>query len=301
MSTCPNGHQSNTDDWCEICGHRIPPAGPVTSAPSPTPYAQGYGQRGYAQPRSYDPGPGPAAHTGEQCPMCGTPREGLSQFCEECRYNFVTHVGTQFVQPPQSVLPAPPLPQNYPPPYERYDIERSRPSQMNRPAEPLSPDAVTTASGDFTLPPPEHHGPRAGGGVRTGSWTAVVTADRDYFTVMMARSGPEGQGLFFPQYHPERRVPLVGGQVSIGRRRVSTGESPDIDLAYAPEDPGVSHKHALLVQQPDGCWAVVDQDSTNGTTINGEEEPISPYVPFRLREGDSIHLGAWTTITLVRE
>lgn len=117
---------------------------------------------------------------------------------------------------------------------------------------------------------------------------------------MMQRSGPEAAGLNLPAYSPEQHLPLSGGQVTIGRRRASTGESPDIDLSVPPEDPGVSHQHAVLVQQPDGSWAVVDQNSTNGTTINGGEEPIQPYVPIPLADGDRVHVGAWTTITVRR-
>jgi hypothetical protein len=52
------------------------------------------------------------------------------------------------------------------------------------------------------------------------------------------------------------------------------------------------------VQQPDGSWSVVDQDSTNGTTINSADEPIQPFVPVPLKSGDRVHVGAWTTITL---
>ncbi len=117
---------------------------------------------------------------------------------------------------------------------------------------------------------------------------------------MMRRSGPEAAQLTLPAYAPEQRLPLNGPQVTIGRRRQSTGESPDIDLSHPPEDPGVSHQHALLVQQQDGGWAVVDQDSTNGTTVNGAEDPIQPFVPVPLQEGDRIHIGAWTTLTLYR-
>ncbi|AGP57801.1 signal peptide protein [Streptomyces rapamycinicus NRRL 5491] len=117
---------------------------------------------------------------------------------------------------------------------------------------------------------------------------------------MMNRSGPEAAGLNLPAYSPEQQLPLNGQQITIGRRRHSTGEAPDIDLGRPPEDPGVSHQHALLVQQPDGVWAVVDQDSTNGTTINGGDEPIQPFVPVPLREGDRVHVGAWTTITVRR-
>ncbi|WP_148005228.1 FHA domain-containing protein, partial [Streptomyces sp. adm13(2018)] len=130
------------------------------------------------------------------------------------------------------------------------------------------------------------------------SWTAVIGPDREYFMAMMQRSGPEAGGLNLPAYSPDKHLPLRGNQISIGRRRHSTGESPDIDLAVPPEDPGVSHQHAVLVQQPDGSWAVVDQNSTNGTTINGGEEPIQPYVPVQLQDGDRVHVGAWTTITI---
>ncbi|TGA81930.1 FHA domain-containing protein [Streptomyces palmae] len=131
-------------------------------------------------------------------------------------------------------------------------------------------------------------------------WVALIGPDRDYFTAMMHRSGPEAAGLNLPAYSPEQQLTLTGHQITIGRRRQSTGESPDIDLARPPEDPGVSHQHAVLVQQPDGSWAVVDQNSTNGTTINGAEEPIQPYVPVPLQDGDRVHVGAWTTITVRR-
>lgn len=132
------------------------------------------------------------------------------------------------------------------------------------------------------------------------TWTATIGPDRDYFMAMMQRSGPEAAGLNLPAYSPEQQRTLTGNQITIGRRRHSTGDTPDIDLAVPPEDPGVSHQHAVLVQQPDGNWAVVDQNSTNGTTVNGGEEPIQPFVPVPLQDGDRVHVGAWTTITVRR-
>lgn len=132
------------------------------------------------------------------------------------------------------------------------------------------------------------------------TWTATIGPDRDYFMLMMQRSGPEAAGLNLPAYSPEQRRTLTGNQITIGRRRHSTGDTPDIDLSVPPEDPGVSHQHAVLVQQPDGSWAVVDQNSTNGTTVNHSEEPIQPFVPVPLQDGDQVHVGAWTTITVRR-
>jgi hypothetical protein len=151
-------------------------------------------------------------------------------------------------------------------------------------------------SGATQAPPP----PGPAFPQQPATWTATIGPDRDYFMAMMQRSGPEAAGLNLPAYSPEQQRTLTGNQISIGRRRHSTGETPDIDLSVPPEDPGVSHQHAVLVQQPDGSWAVVDQNSTNGTTVNGSDEPIQPFVPVPLQDGDRVHVGAWTTITIRR-
>ncbi len=308
MPTCPNGHQSPSDDWCEVCGLRM-------SAP-----AAGLGVPAPAPPLSTSADPD-ATMAAEHCPSCGTLREGQAAFCEECRYNFLSHTVSSFPPPPPPSYAQP----GYPPPYERTS---SRPSQMNRPAEPLPPHATISGEvesgdngGDFLLSPPSGGGGSAAGapeppvrqeqsalpGQRgvvaeppAATWTAIVAADREYFTAMMARSESDGAGLYFPTYSPEQYVPLTSGQVTIGRRRHSTGEAPDIDLSRPPEDPGVSHKHAVLVRNPDGGWSVVDQNSTNGTTVNGGASPITPFQPVDLADGDRVHVGAWTTITLRR-
>ncbi len=149
--------------------------------------------------------------------------------------------------------------------------------------------------GPAQAPPPGPAYPQ-----QPATWLATIGPDRDYFMAMMQRSGPEAAGLNLPAYSPEQQRTLTGNQITIGRRRHSTGDTPDIDLSVPPEDPGVSHQHAVLVQQPDGTWAVVDQNSTNGTTVNGAEEPITPFVPVPLQDGDRVHVGAWTTITIRR-
>jgi pSer/pThr/pTyr-binding forkhead associated (FHA) protein len=45
-------------------------------------------------------------------------------------------------------------------------------------------------------------------------------------------------------------------------------------------------------------WSLTDPGSTNGTTLNGSREPLTPAVSVDIADGDQIHLGAWTTITL---
>jgi serine/threonine protein kinase len=130
------------------------------------------------------------------------------------------------------------------------------------------------------------------------TWTAVVTADRDYYDSVSAVNDQDSASISFPGAVPERRIPLSGTEIRIGRRSVSKGIEPEIDLIGPPRDPGVSRLHAKLIPAPDGTWTVVDLGTENGITVNGRDVPSGDSVP--LRPGDRIHLGAWTKITITR-
>jgi pSer/pThr/pTyr-binding forkhead associated (FHA) protein len=82
----------------------------------------------------------------------------------------------------------------------------------------------------------------------------------------------------------------------IGRRSVSQGLEPEIDLTGPPADPGVSRLHAVLIAEQGGGWAILDPGSENGTFVNGSEIATGARVP--LHDGDRIHIGAWTLITI---
>jgi pSer/pThr/pTyr-binding forkhead associated (FHA) protein len=127
----------------------------------------------------------------------------------------------------------------------------------------------------------------------------VVTADRVYFDRIVAGVGVDASELSFPAYCPERQFRLSGTEVRVGRRSVSRGIHPEIDLTGPPADPGVSRLHALLVAGPDGTWSVVDTGSENGTLVNGNTIPANQAVA--LHDGDRIHLGAWTALTITRD
>lgn len=127
-------------------------------------------------------------------------------------------------------------------------------------------------------------------------WTAVVTADRAYFDDVIANGHVDAAAIEFPSHYPERRFELKGSEMRIGRRSVSRRLEPEIDLAGPPTDPGISHLHAVLISQDDGSWSVLDQGSSNGTSVNGRE--IESGQPVPLHDGDRICLGAWTTLTI---
>ncbi|WP_236794599.1 FHA domain-containing protein [Amycolatopsis sp. GM8] len=131
------------------------------------------------------------------------------------------------------------------------------------------------------------------------TWSVVVSADERYFRAVKADGGPDADPIEFPPFCPERSFPLVGEQITIGRHSHTRGISPDIDLTGPPEDIGVSRLHALLVPAGEG-WSVVDMNSANGTTVNYGRTPLKPNTPHPLTEGDRIHVGAWTTLTLHR-
>jgi pSer/pThr/pTyr-binding forkhead associated (FHA) protein len=143
-------------------------------------------------------------------------------------------------------------------------------------------------------------------------WTARVWADRDHYELVRARPRPTPDRVELPAFPAdpvEFEVPLRGEQVRIGRRGVPDddpgaaghdGDAPGIDLTGPPRDPGVSHRHAVLLAVGPDRWVVLDSGSTNGTSVNYGAERLDPGTPVPLDSGDCIHVGAWTTITVER-
>jgi pSer/pThr/pTyr-binding forkhead associated (FHA) protein len=142
-----------------------------------------------------------------------------------------------------------------------------------------------------------------------GSWVVTIWADRDYHELVRAResAGTTSETAIdttvavtdFPQELPSREVVLGSDEVRVGRAG-DPADLPEIDLSGPPRDPGVSHLHAVLMALPRDRWVVIDAGSTNGTTLNYAEEPLTPDTPVPLRSGDRIHVGAWTTLTVER-
>jgi hypothetical protein len=256
MPTCPDGHNSTDPDFCDVCGMRI---GGAASPPAE---------------------PDPAA---EPCPQCGTVRSG--QFCETCGYDFASG------KPTGSLAGSP----------------STGPAAAAAGTSPGGPDLAVGAA-PATGPAAAPGGGGGAGDVGTGPvadgvpgsrapvWTAVVSADRAYYDSVIAEGGPGAASIEFPGYCPERRFRLSGQEMRIGRRSVSRGLEPEIDLTGPPADPGVSHLHAVLMAEPDGSWVVLDPGSANGTMVNGGEIPGGVRVP--LHDGDRICVGAWTVLTI---
>src|SRR5579859_7501475 len=328
MAICPNGHDSASDDFCDVCGMRIAGSPGPGSTGGTGSMGGGYGaavgspsgrHAAGSSPATGMPGAGPGAvGAGEPCPRCGTLRVG--QFCEACGYKFGAGQppwapappapppsglasGSQPQAAPWPPSAPPPLSQPPPwPPAQSGPAGRpmpSMPSAASMPSVPLMSSAPSVPAGPSvpTAPPVSPTRPM-GSSYAPVTWSAAVSADRAYHESVQAASGPDAASLPFPGYYAERRFRLAGSQMRIGRRSVSRGIDPEIDLTGPPADPGISRLHAVLIALPDGNWAVLDPGSANGTLVNGTEIPTGVQVP--LRDGDRINLGGWTAITVYR-
>jgi hypothetical protein len=304
MGACPHNRGSASDGVCEICaraGEEARPGRPRPFAPlnrsheaarlepslPPQPPGTRTGSR-WRDPLASLFGPDPAsARHAEREPAdggyTGTAQDGPAQ------------VPAGPARPPRVPLDlsatSPDLFRNSPP---------TRPERALGSAPPPAP-AAPPVSAPVPAPPavaaapsvpPEPPAPRP-----ATAWSVLVACDRVYYMMRLAdeRFSPT---LEFPADQPERRIPLVGDEMRIGRRSAGRQVDPEIDLAGPPADPGISRLHARLIRKPDGTWALVDTGSANGTLLNGQHVPAGE--PVGLREGDRMHLGAWTVIVLLR-
>lgn len=90
------------------------------------------------------------------------------------------------------------------------------------------------------------------------------------------------------QMHTKMIFDLEGTMV-IGRAHPDSNYYPDIDLgAYNGSDLGVSREHLMLKLDNDRV-VVIDNDSANGTKLNGEW--LKPHQPYTVRNGDDLVLG----------
>ena len=158
---------------------------------------------------------------------------------------------------------------------------------------PVSGRFCETCGHDSALPAP----PATAASPSEAVWTAVVAADREFYERVLARGGPDT--VDFPHFFPERRITLQSNVTLIGRRNVRQGVEPEIDLGIEPADRGVSTQHAVLRISGSGL-TITDLGSTNGTSLNGRDDLLGSDVETPLAAGDRIHVGAWTTITVVQ-
>lgn len=82
---------------------------------------------------------------------------------------------------------------------------------------------------------------------------------------------------------PEQRQ-LRGGECVLGR-------GPQADWQFDDRDRVISKKHCVI-EYASGGWQLRDT-SSNGTFVNGAQEPVGQGAPKALFDGDRLRIGAW--------
>lgn len=91
---CPNGHQSQAEDYCDTCGE------PLGSQPS----GSGAGGSGGA---ASSPEPIAAPAKPQTCPTCGSSAPAGALFCENCGFDFTTGTAPTPLTPPSGATLTP--------------------------------------------------------------------------------------------------------------------------------------------------------------------------------------------------
>ena len=273
--TCPNGHLSTAEDYCDTCGAPMAtavsadpssssdsPASPASSE-GPGQAAEAAGTPGAAEaPAGSERGTGgveapasPGQPTdGHLCPNCGVDNGEGALFCEACGYDFTTGAMPRGTQTPSS-------------------------------AHSTEGGAAAGSSPSNAQDPP---------GEPAFEWVAEIWIDPDWYRTQEADDPCPSPGL--PVI-----VPLRHKSVLLGRVSASKNTHPEVELS---SDPGVSRRHAQLTT--DGMrWFVEDLGSSNGTFVGPASGPL-PAQPIpvgpktELSDDDRLYVGAWTRVVVRR-
>jgi hypothetical protein len=270
-AVCPNGHTSESEDYCDTCGSPIDPSAVAVSGADPalseasskdrsesraeagTPSGAAVGAassaaRGGAGGHEVSAIPAssldldaPEAPSGLICPNCETENSDGALFCEACGYDFTT-------------------------------------GAMPRGSAAEAAAAANKSDEESAEPP--------------FTWVAEVWVDPDWYSTQETDDPCPSPGL--PLIVPLRHKSLLLGRVSSSRNT-----NPEVDLS---SDPGVSRRHAQLTT--DGQrWFVEDLDSSNGTFVGEAAGPLPtqpiPVGPKReLGDDDRLYVGAWTRVVI---
>ncbi|MBU0703230.1 MAG: FHA domain-containing protein [Chloroflexi bacterium] len=120
---------------------------------------------------------------------------------------------------------------------------------------------------------------------------AALHIDPESLTDGIAEPLEAAATLYITVVRSKRQVlfPLPIDEICLGRRDVSRGVFPDLDLG--PDGglaEGVSRNHARIYQR-DKRLFVEDIGSVNGTYLNNRR--IIPHLPYPLQQGNTLQLG----------
>lgn len=326
MARCPEGHESEATDYCDICGSPIGASSAGSAGPHPAAAASGAPGPGSGSVLELDE---PVRPT-QTCPHCSGVNVADALFCEACGYDFTTGAAPLGDEPASPPVPEPaddaaeveeaPPPEEAPadegseeipePTPEPEATPRPEPASEPEPTpapapapespperEPTAPEPEPEVAAAPDTPQPEavaHARPRHTPPSRdlADTWVVEIWVDPDWYAVQQTAEACPSAGV--PGIVVVRR-----SVVTVGRPSGSLGVRPEID---AGADSAVSRRHAQLTS--DGSrWWIEDLDSSNGTYVGVVGEPLptqalTPGQRVEIDRDDRIYVGAWTRLVL---
>ena len=98
-------------------------------------------------------------------------------------------------------------------------------------------------------------------------------------------SGFDGNFLTYPTSEGSQEIRFDGEKLTFGRGS---------DADYRFEDDGLSRLHSTIYRDGERVW-IVDENSTNGTLVNGEKVGASGTP---LQNGDTVKIGHFTNLKI---
>ncbi|GAB3237699.1 FHA domain-containing protein [Kineosporia babensis] len=286
-SRCPDGHASESTDYCDVCG--VPMNAAPAAPPAPTPAANPL-DLGPAPTSGGAGGSGGAAD--KECPNCQAVVPVDDLFCEVCGYDFTTGVMPEPVTDPNAETEAPA------PDAVVVNAAAAEPTNP-RPVTPPASGSPAAADPSAAVNPPAAGDPTtpvepAAAEPSKLTWVAEVWIDPDWYSTQESDEPCPSAGM-------PAVIPLWDKSILVGRKSTSRNIHPQVDCGT---DHGVSRRHAQLTT--DGQrWFAEDLQSSNGTYIApaGAPLPVDPIEAgqrIEFREGDRVYVGAWTRIVIRR-
>lgn len=259
--TCPNGHETESSDYCDTCGvpvDQAPAADGGSSSGSRPPGASagasaggsGAGSAGSAGVPSPPTGSHPSA--AQPCPNCTLVNTADALFCEGCGYDFTT--GT---------IPRPATPTN-----------------------PLDLGGAATGAND-----PDSTQPPIAPAVEV-EWVAEVWVDPDWYADQESDEPCPSAGL--PMV-----VPLQTQSLLIGRRSRSRNIHPEIECS--PDAGVSRRQAQLTTDGQRWWVEDLQSSNGTYVGTASAPLPVDAIPPGQRRElavDDRIYVGAWTRIVV---
>jgi hypothetical protein len=260
VNTCPNGHVSESSDYCDTCGVPMsqflaPDAsGPTPSSPAPVTPANGSGAGNGVDARFSSPSGPSAAATTQPCPNCAMANTADALFCEACGYDFTT--GT---------MPRPPSPTDL----------------------PNLVGALTEETGSYS-------GPLSTAPAIELEWVAEVWVDPDWYAEQDSDETCPSPGL--PAVVPLRAQSLLIGRRSQSRSihpEIECASDVGVSRRQAQLTTDGQRWWVEDLQSSNGTYV----GAASGPL---PVDSLPPGQRRELAEDDRIYLGAWTRIVVRR-